>query len=842
MPFWIKEWFRDLLGWVRKEIYAFFAIFLDRVDVDDTWVKTVRHAESGGRLVHVLGYVHLLDSLCIHRLSIRHGLRDIGYVYGLEGWFLRPMRWIYRFMTRHGWEVEDRAHLESVLDEGRSAILCLRTSPRTLHARGLEIGAEVIGWLRRYSERTGQEIVLVPHCFVWGLRPTQAETGVLDVLFGSRESPGLLRAVLQFLRTRSSVTIVACPPVFLGDRAGEDAEIRKELVDSLQNAMRAVTGPLERNPYRTADLVLSDPGLVREIERISGSSGRQVSRVRRQAERELGRLMARYNPTAVGLLDLIFSRVWPALYESVEIEPPDLEAVKQAAGKGPLIILPTHRSHLDYLLLSWLFHHRSLPVPYIAAGRNLSFFPLGLVFRSAGAFFIPRTLVGKDLERAVLRAYAHRIIEDSHHVEIFLEGTRSRSGKVMPMHTGLLEMFLERAREITSAEVHLLPAAFCYERVVEEENYAGEQMGGSKDPEGLGGLLSTTDVLSSAYGRLVVRFGDPIPLRDLIAGDPDPGSRRSVARLAYRMAWEMNRLEALTPTGLLALSLLQGPFYGSDERQLFESAVFYLSLARAADKPISPVLRPFVDLRQEDVGLDSSQAFGEFKEVMYRAIHLLAEDDLVSIKGRRGVYTVPWEKRLRLEYYRNAAIGSLAAPSLLCAVMHGPRGSSGMRVADLRREVKFLSSVMRYEFIFDANRTFDENFDTTLEFLAGRGVLARDGDVALRDDPVAVGRIAAFVMPAIETYRLVALALSDISRKAPILTWEATLRTFALHDRMYARDEARYPESRNRTAVGLALRAYATIGLLEPHGTKSYTLPQSGDSSARFLETAARLG
>jgi glycerol-3-phosphate O-acyltransferase len=649
--------------------------------------------------------------------------------------------------------------------------------------------------------------------------------------------------VVQFLRARRTVRITTAEPVVLSHRTGGDAEVRDALAGDLDALRRALTGPVARSPYRTADMVLADPDLEMEISRLSRATGRSEARLRSEAARELGKMMARLFPPALEVLDVIFNRVWPTLYDGVEVEPRDLSEVKEAARRGPILLLPTHRSHIDYLLLSWIFHHAALPVPHIAAGRNLSFWPLGPIFASAGAFFIPRTLVDRPLERAVLRAYAHRLIEDGHHIEIFLEGTRSRSGKMLPLHTGLLSMLLERGRELEDATVSLLPVALCYERVIEEGHYAGEQAGASKEPESLTGLLKTSDVLASAYGRLVVRFGTPMTLDELERDDPAPGSPRSVKRIAYRMAWEMISLEALTPTGLVSMVLLQCSPLGIDEATLFDCALFYLRMLDDAGKPIASTLQPCVALEVSDLGDETVAGFVHFRETLYQAIHLLAEDESVSIGGRasHAVYSVRWDRRLRLDYYRNGAIGPLAAPAIVCRVLGDLDRGAGADVSRVRERCQLFSRILRHEFVFDPRRGFDENFERTLSWLAEEGIVERGADRCAVRDHVAAERLAACVEPALETYRLVAMVFVELVIRDTLAEWEVVVRAFNVHDRLFPAGRALFTESRNRTAVKLALKSFVDSGLLASPRPRYYTLPDREDAKERLEGTISVL-
>src|SRR5262249_5539729 len=146
------------------------------------------------------------------------------------------------------------------------------------------------------------------------------------------------------------------------------------------------------------------------------------------------------------------------------------------------------------------------------------FFPLGLVFRRGGAFFIRRSFGGDRLYAAVVDAYIRRLIREGYSIEFFLEGKRSRTGKLLPPKLGLLNMVIEAGLSVPNREVFFVPVSIGYDRIVEGGSYVEELIGGEKQKEDARGLLRTTRVLRGRYGRLNIQFGDIQSLSDLRRG------------------------------------------------------------------------------------------------------------------------------------------------------------------------------------------------------------------------------------------------------------------------------------------------------------------------------------
>ncbi len=161
------------------------------------------------------------------------------------------------------------------------------------------------------------------------------------------------------------------------------------------------------------------------------------------------------------------------------------ERVRQLAQDGhEIVYVPCHRSHMDYLLLSYVLYYQGLVPPHIAAGINLNFWPAGPIFRRLGAFFIRRTFKGNKLYSTVFREYLGELFTRGYSVEYFVEGGRSRTGRLLDPKTGTLSMTLQAMLRGGTRPITLVPIYIGYEHVMEVGTYAKELRGAAKEKEG----------------------------------------------------------------------------------------------------------------------------------------------------------------------------------------------------------------------------------------------------------------------------------------------------------------------------------------------------------------------
>jgi len=274
--------------------------------------------------------------------------------------------------------------------------------------------------------------------------------------------------------------------------------------DAVVDAIRALSSP------QGMDSDMPRPAMVRHTDALA------------DAKRILGHIEATPDNTTPRLLGWALRKVMRTVFTGITVDEPGLERVRalaEAASKGgaPMLLLPSHRSYMDFLLLSYVFFAYNLPLPYIAAGEDF----LGLakasdLLRRSGAFFIKRSFRDDILYASVLRSYVQSLLLNSQTVEFFIEGTRSRSGKMLQPRHGMLDMALEPVLNGQLDNVWLVPVAMDYERPFETLLYSSELLGRRKPKETISNLLKSAQILRQSFGRISLSFGQPLSARDLM--------------------------------------------------------------------------------------------------------------------------------------------------------------------------------------------------------------------------------------------------------------------------------------------------------------------------------------
>ena len=193
-----------------------------------------------------------------------------------------------------------------------------------------------------------------------------------------------------------------------------------------------------------------------------------------------------------------------------------MDNLTKVAEDHEVIYVPCHRSHIDYLLLSFLVYRNGLVPPHIAAGINLNLPVVGTILRRGGAFFMRRSFRDNPLYASVFSEYLHTITARGFSIEYFVEGGRSRSGRMLKPRTGMLAMTLRSFLRDSRKPIAFVPVYIGYEKVIESGSYIGELHGEKKQKESVGGLMKSLSVLRSYFGQVHVNFGEPIKLVDFL--------------------------------------------------------------------------------------------------------------------------------------------------------------------------------------------------------------------------------------------------------------------------------------------------------------------------------------
>ena len=303
-------------------------------------------------------------------------------------------------------------------------------------------------------------------------------------------------------------------------------------------------------------------------------------------------------------------------------------------------------------------------IPHIGAGINLNMPVIGPILRRGSAFFLRRTFKGDPLYSTVFREYISQLFARGVSLEYFIEGGRSRTGRLLAPRGGMLSMTLRSFLRESRRPVVFQPVYIGYEKIMEGDAYIGELSGKPKEKESLLGFFKAFGALRQHYGRVALNFGEPIFLRPLLdevepeweTATQDPEAKpewlnRAVDELATRILENVNRAAHVNPINLLAISLLPTPKHAMTEADL--AAQIDLGKALLAELPYSD------RVTMTDRSAAQIIAYGEKMGWIRRTAHPLG--DVLSVDDEQGVL---------LSYFRNnvthlfaTAAGSRAASS-----------------------------------------------------------------------------------------------------------------------------------------------------------------------------------
>jgi glycerol-3-phosphate O-acyltransferase len=433
----------------------------------------------------------------------------------------------------------------------------------------------LIDALRRDPEL---DVNLVPAAVYWGRAPSKERSLIRlllseDWVIGSR-----VRRIFTVLFNGRSTTVQLGEPLSLRSLLEDDADtalsgrrIARALRGQFARLRTARLGPdLSHTRTIVAEVLRTRAVRAAVAQEIREKDKRSRRAVLLEARRYANEIAANYSPVFITFMSLALRSLWNRLYDGIEFQ--HVDTLQQVAEGNEIVYVPCHRSHMDYLLLSYAIYERGYAVPHIAAGLNLNLPVVGRFLRKGGAFFIRRSFRGNSLYTVVFMKYLAAMMARGHSIEYFIEGGRSRTGRLRPPMTGMLSMTVRSYLREPRRPVVFVPVYFGYERIVEGPTYIGELSGAPKEKESIFGLLRTVGRLRQRFGNVHVNFGQPIHLdalvdryaadwRDRVFDDQNrpPWVGALVDELALKIMQNINAAATVSPINLLALVLLATP-------------------------------------------------------------------------------------------------------------------------------------------------------------------------------------------------------------------------------------------------------------------------------------------
>jgi len=710
-PYVLDDKPRFLLGWI---LYALFR----RAKVDENAKEGLKQLQKEGTVVYATKYRGHLDYLLYHYNLRRRRLPYPKIAFDLNMSLLLPFTRFFKVLFSQLSYFYRSGKLPSpyqtgfygkAIREGTPSLIFL-IDPKRFISRFIHAEKDHLQFLLETQKDLDRPIFIVPQLILYDTSVEKDYETLTDLLFGYRDYPSLARKILMFAKHRGEAFIDFSQPLDLKaylqsqppDRPVHAmvTEIRDALIESIDSRKRVILGPIMKSRQQLKEMVLMDPRVSEKIESTAASEKKSLSYARKKAGEYFDEVAADFNITYLHLFDIGLRWLWKKLFEGLDVDTSVLGMVKEWARKGPLIFIPSHKSHLDYLILNYVLHASHMHIPRVAAGKNLAFWPIGYIFRKAGAFFIRRSFRQPRLYVEVVNRYIKALLQEGHPLEVFIEGGRSRNGKLVLPKTGFLSILLHAHAEGFCKDLVFVPTSMVYDRILEGKSYRKELEGGVKEQEKLKHIIGARRLLKRKYGKVYIRFSPPVSLNEYLQ-ETKLSPQELPRRFAFHLVKAINDVTLVTPLTLVATAILGAHRRGFLYSELFETAETLIRFLKTFSIPMAASLG------------DSSRATQETLSLLlnWKIVEVLEDVD----QEEETFYFVEDEKKIELEYYKNNIIHFFIPHALVATSLLAGREEE-KKLDSILTDYTFMKTLLKNEFLFDEDENEREKVRSILDY------------------------------------------------------------------------------------------------------------------------------
>ncbi|HEX4719695.1 MAG TPA: glycerol-3-phosphate 1-O-acyltransferase [Thermoleophilaceae bacterium] len=570
---------------------------------------------------------------------------------------------------------------------------------------------------------------------------------------------------------------------------------------ALEREERAIGGQRYKVPRLVAEEIGQSGRFAAVVEDTARQLGEPASRVREKATAALDEMVASQSRLAVDAWDQFTG--WMARAYTLDVDERGLDRVRELGRDGALVFLPSHRSYLDPMVLRHALADHGFPPNHILGGINVAVWPIGPIARRSGMIFIKRSFRDAPVHKAVLREYIAYLLRKRFSLEWYIEGGRSRTGKLRPPRYGLLAYLVDAVKASPDRDVHLVPVSIVYDQLPEIGKMAAEDRGRPKAPESFRWLVGYARSQSRPLGRAHVTFGEPLALGRRLAEDD------SVPKVAFEICHRINRVTPVTPMSMVTLAML-----GAEGRGLT------LEEGRMIGRPVIEYLN------QRGLPVTSDVKLGEL-DPFHNALAALVRQGVVTEYpgGAESVYAINPEKHQEAAFYRNASIHFLVNRAIVeLALLHAAETAAPDLQESVWQEALRLRDLLKFEFFFARKREFAEEVRAEAELMAPgweqRVFPTDDVEAVLFAQPMLLA--PRVLRPFVEAYRVVAEQLVESDPSEPADNEALVARCLAVGLQQHARGRIVAAESISAELFAGALRLASNRGLSDIRSRKAF--------------------
>jgi glycerol-3-phosphate O-acyltransferase len=709
------------IGWLLYKLFR-------RVSIDESIIEDLKQMSKKGTVVYAIKYRGQLDYLLHHFNFRRRRLPYPKIAFDLNMSLMLPvglvvkifLSWISAlFKDRGSYSPYQSGFYKNAIHQGTTSLVFL-IDPKGFTRHFIHKEKDSIQFLIETQKGMDKPIFIVPLLTLFKKTPEKDYSSLSNIFFGFREHPGIIRKIVIFFRHNRRAFIDFGTPLnlmtYMENKSPEisldqmTSETKNTLIERIDVQKRVILGPIMKSKQEIKETVLTDKSVIEKIEHMADGDGKKLKQLRKKAESYFDEIAADYSITYIQVFHRFLQWLWKKLFEGIDVDRANLAKTRELARKGQLIYIPSHKSHIDYLILNDVLLDYHIHIPRVAAGANLSFWPMGHIFRKSGAFFIRRSFKGIKLYPEIFTRYIKSLLEEGHPIEFYIEGGRSRNGKLMPPQTGFLSILLQAYHEGCCKDLIFVPASISYDRILEENSYIKELQGKAKERENFWQVFKARKLLRKRYGKIYIKFNDPISLKQYLS-QSDAGIKETQRKLAYELVRSINEVSIVTPLSLISTAILANHRRGFHFSELSTTVEFLLKFLKKHDVSLSNTL------------ISSSNA-------IQNSLAVFIEWKFISILEDKEVedelfYYVEEDKKMELEYYKNSVIHyfiphSFVAISLLT-------GTEEIKSIDkINSDCIFLINLFRKEFVFDNKKDVRTEVIAVIEYFRDSGLLLQD--------------------------------------------------------------------------------------------------------------------
>lgn len=779
---------RSLMDFMLGNTYDYFLCFypdnsgyfiqklikrlINKLNFDEHNIEKIKNIDPDSIVVYASKNKRMLDFLYYHTKlkSLDLPYPQIGFDFRF--FFLLPVKRLCQIFLchvdyfLHHFQFKDAyttGYATKELLRGRSGFVCL-IEEEDFYKRFIKSTPDPLFLLIELQKSITKPVMIIPEDIIYVTKPMRKNPTLSDILLGTHEKPGLIKRFFTIIRRPEKIRVELANPVNLKefinrpeiqqlDSEFQTHRLRSYLVDILNRQRKSITGPVLKSRQEITVDILTRKSLREFLAQYASENNLTLSKTHKKAADYIKEIAANYNLQVINFANWMLTWVFKNIFEDLVLNQNEINRMREKSTQAPLVLVPCHKSHLDYLLLPYVMFRNNMPCPHIAAGKNLSFWPLGPLFRRGGAFFLRRTFKGAPLYARIFAAYLEKLLYEGFNIKIFIEGGRSRTGKLLAPKPGGIAMLIKAYLNGACDNLFFVPVYIGYDRVLEEDAYLKEIEGGKKSPETLKGLINARKFLKKKYGKVYMRFDEPISLKDHIqskhidlAKVPKDEYMGFVKSFGYKLIHAINTNTVATPHGIIASAILNCSRTSFTKKQMLDRVNTYMNMLMYLKAELSDTL--LIDPDNTLEAVISNFISRDF-------IELGDEDD--DELAENTVFIVKANKRAILDYYKNSVISFFSTFAYTAvAILETDRFQFSS--SDLVLRYKFLEKMFTDEFFFDEETTCEEEISNCIKGFINEGILVPDTPESDLFHITSQGLrklkwFAAFLQPFFESYK-----------------------------------------------------------------------------------------